>query len=816
VAQEAVVNKIRKVDRKLHHESAEDFIPVACHYNENTLLTKNGELIQIIQINGINAQHISEKLLNMREILNEAIKNSTPTDGSIAFWLHTIRRRANLDDTTKYNKLFSANLHNSWKEKNYWHDKFVNTLYISIIHTSDIIALNDISTLINAVFYKTIAKKGHDFLDAAYVKLNDISNKILHALEAFGAQKLGITYEDGECFSDMIALYRRIVRLNEDRCLVPIGDLSTYIATNKYAIGGDKIEVRDDSEKKFAAVLSIKEYHESSARALDRFLQLPIELIATEIFYFIDKKHAIPIFKEQSGFLKISKDERLASAKGLDEINANDPETRFCNQQITISMLSGSVEGLEKNIAQASINLAELGIVHVREDINLEQSFWAQLPGNFSFLRRMNTTTLRHITALASLHNFPTGLQYNIWGKSITLLRTEKGTPYFMNFHDDANKGNTGIFGGHNTGKTVLMNFLISESTKFNPTILYVSANSDSEIFINAIEGKWIDAEQHIINPFLLEDNLDNQLFVYEFLKIITNHYVVELSQEELKFLEELTKTIFALPENERIFSNILETKDLFKNATKNIKARFDIFAKAGAYAEIFDSGANADFGSSQVLGVNLYKFTDEYYSAHNMPDDHKLIDKFNVELKLNSSVRAGIIYALFYYHNKIDNNPKILAFDNALSLLNIENFKGLINEIHASSTKNNGVVVSNFSIEAILKKDESFAHGWLEALDTIIILPNDAKQSELRQKLQMTQLEVETLSSISTISRLLLIKQSGQSILVELSIGAMTGFVKILSSSQEEREIYKKILQENPGNLEQWLSALYQTLEKN
>jgi len=46
----------KKLDKGLYNALSEDFVPIACHYDKNTLLTKNGELLQIFQINGINSE----------------------------------------------------------------------------------------------------------------------------------------------------------------------------------------------------------------------------------------------------------------------------------------------------------------------------------------------------------------------------------------------------------------------------------------------------------------------------------------------------------------------------------------------------------------------------------------------------------------------------------------------------------------------------------------------------------------------------------------------------------------------------------------
>ncbi len=79
----------QKIDKGLYNALSEDFIPIACHYDKNTLLTKNGELLQILQINGINSERISKQLSNLRGVVRSAIRNNVEGD-KLAFWIHTI------------------------------------------------------------------------------------------------------------------------------------------------------------------------------------------------------------------------------------------------------------------------------------------------------------------------------------------------------------------------------------------------------------------------------------------------------------------------------------------------------------------------------------------------------------------------------------------------------------------------------------------------------------------------------------------------------------------------------------------------------
>lgn len=810
-----ISNNLRKVDKELYNNSVEDFIPIACHYNENTLLTKNGEILQIIQINGVNSENISSKLFNLREVVRSAIKKNVP-DKNFAFWIHTVRRKTNLDDLTPYNKLLPANIHNIWQQKNYWDDKFVNTLYISIIHDSAKIKVENFKSFINSLFFDVIANFQNKYLENIFQKLNNTVNSILLDLQDFGAVKLGIRFEGEESYSDLMFLYRRIAHLNEEYCLVPIANLSNALASNHYAVGGDKIEVISPSGKKFASIISIKEYQEVSSTALDSFLQLPMEIIATEIFYFVDKQEVTAAFKEQAYILQVSKDAKLAEITGINKIMNLDSSIpiQFCKQQISIAIIGSDLDKLEQSIVQASTELAKIGIVHVREDINLEQTFWAQLPGNFSYIRRVTPTIIDNTAALASLHNFPAGNQTNIWGKAVTLLRTEKGTPYFMNFHaKESNRGNTCIFGTTNTGKTVLTNFLISEATKFNPTILYLSNNNDSQIFIEAIEGSWFEQEKSLINPFILGDSAKSKIFITELLKIICNHYFSPLTEVELVFLTKFTDMIHTVDIKDRSFSFLLKLMDFSIEGGDLIKLKLIDYAEGGLYDGVFDSD-NSPFAEGKAIGFNLYHFSEKSFRDRFYPTDRKLLDTFSINLTKHKSLCTGLIYALNYNLTIIGNKPKISVIDNLDSLYIIDNFTKISEIISDILVKNNGIWLTNFNFSDVQHSNNVALQHWLNLTDTKIILPSEIKLEYLDKILGLNESEIKKLLQFTISSRMFLINQNGQSVALELSIGGLSAILKILSSRVEELKIYQEILKQYPGHPENWITPLCMALD--
>ncbi len=676
--------------------------------------------------------------------------------------------------------------------------------------------VTNFATLLTSLSITKIVDFQSKYLDNVFIKLNNAVNGILADLQDFGAVKLGIAFEEEESYSELMFVYHRIIHLNEEYSLVPIANLSKVLASNQYAVGSDKIEVMGQEHiRKFASIISIKEYHEVSSAALDSFLQLPVELIATEIFYFVNKKEVTKHFKDQAYILQVSKDTQLAEITALDKIMNLDEllPNQFCKQQISIAIIAPDLEQLDKSVAQASRELSKIGIVHVLEDINLEQTFWAQLPGNFSYLRRMAPTIIDHTAALASLHNFPTGEHKNIWGRAVTLLRTEKGTPYFMNFHSQGSgRGNTCILGTPNTGKTTLTNFLISEATKYDPTIIYITNNDNSRIFIEALEGQWVTQETLLINPFLVDDSPESRHFIMEFLKVICNNNYTPLTEGELKFLEVIIDKIYSLDKQERFFTFILQNIDWSTESGSLIKAKLADYETGGLYDGLFN---NDKFlvEESGIIGFNLYQFTEESFTKRFYPQDRKLIDTFLLKLSSHKSLCAGLIYALSYHLTLIGKKPKILAIDNLDSLYKPENFVNISPMISENLFKNNGILISNFNFAYLQFLETNALQSWLNLMDTKIILPSEIRSEYLEKILELNSSEINKLSKFSVASRRFLIKQNDQTVALELSIGGLSGIARMLSCREPEMQIYQKILQKYPGHPDDWINPLYRAL---
>jgi type IV secretion system protein VirB4 len=543
-------------------------------------------------------------------------------------------------------------------------------------------------------------------------------------------------------------------------------------------------------------------------------------MVCTEVFYFVDRSEVVPLFEEQDYILGISGDSELKEIKGITKIinsDQSDKKNHFCHQRISFMVMGEDLNELDKQIIHASEQLAKIGIVHFREDINLEKTFWAQLPGNFSFLSKMSPTILENTAALASLHNFPTGNQYNPWGRAVTLLRTEKGTPYFMNFHDQDSKANVCIYGARGSGKTTLLNFLLSEADKYNPSTILITNDLSSDIFVKSKGGKCLEIDKGIINPFICDDSEESRKFIFDFLKIIANHYIKPLSSEGLGLAQALSARLFDLPLSERKLTSLIATIKDSESGGLELLERLKVYNSGGAYHGVFEREEPLDFKEGETLSLNLEPYDDKAYTTNNYPKEKKLVEQFEYDLNTRRSLKAGVILALHYLLKQSGKGPKIFALDNMGKTLNLEFFGWLVNQLSTEIQYNNGVFVTTVNIDILQKLFEKSekSQEWIRQVNTSIFLPPEIKITSLDKILGLDSAELSKLYDLVVSSRTFLIKQDGNAIASELSIGGLPGIIRILSAGEAERDIYQRIIKERGDKApEDWVEHFYNAVD--
>ena len=777
-----------------------NFIPYACHYNGNTILTKNGELLQTIKIVGFTYETLGVSSLSLRDTVRKAVLEQVKSS-NFALYFHTVRRKHSLDSHPKFSAFFAQKLHDQWVKKNSWGDQYINELYLTVIHSGISLKLSSVDLL---KYFRSgkLYKEHEDHLEEAHAILESTTHNLLEELAHYGAIKLGLILhpELGYC-SELLKFFGKIIHLEEDDMPVPMADLSKYLAKYKVAFGNNALEVKKDREKFFGSILSVKSYHDVSAAVLDKFLQLPQQFVVTQMINFIDKKNTLPYFKYQNYILDVSGDLEFKKTLGLDLLfdDSKISPVDYCESQLTVMVIAESLLDLESRLKSSAKVLLDIGLPIVREDLNLEHCFWSQLPANFAYVTRKSPMSTSIVAGLSSLHNFPIGSLSSKWGEAITLLRTALGTPYFFNFHVNDN-GHTIIVGHDSAGKATLLNFLMSESLKCCPSIFYIDARRESEMFIRALGGKYLyftvkpSKDCVKLNPLLLEDNNDNREFLKNWLLYLMDKYIDrEQLEEYTAAVVAAVDIIYELPVEKRKLSNADEFFSLsnYKLINKAIVKKLSRWYGKGKYAHIFDNDQDELVYSKDILAVDMAEI-------------------YDTDIAFNLPV---LYYFMHFFKIHYIGTPSILAVSGGNRIFSNLYFEKNLGPMLDSFTKANSIMIVTASFNSKnVSWSEVIASIYHEKMATKIFLPDDTSYDIVKRVFKLTDQEAMYLEALELSKRQFIIRQSDVSIVSEMNLRGFNLELALLSCDDDKtRKKLSDIIETYGDSDSLWVRKLYE-----
>jgi type IV secretion system protein VirB4 len=773
-----------------------NFIPFVCHFDKNTIITKNGELLQVIRITGFNHESVSSDLANLRETVRSAISTNIKSN-NFALWLHTIRRKKSIIPNGNFKDYFSKKLNDGWNNINDWQNQFVNELYLTIIIQGYDTSITNGFSLLRS-FSPSLTKKLHiKALEIAHKSLSKTVGNILNDLNYYGAKLIGVKEWDGTLYSSQMSFFGKISNLCEEYFPLTTNDMSEDLTDYKIAFGNQSLEINKDGKKHFATMFSIKEYREVSINSLDTFLQIPQEFIITQSLDFIDQNKALSHFEYQNYILEVSGDEEFRYLSDLEKtMNIDDvSDTSYAKQQITIMLINNTVKGLEVDIDSALNKLHDLGLVTVREDIFFEHCFWSQLPGNFQFLRRQKPIMTSRVAGFASLNNFPAGNKNrNYWGDAVSVFRTVLGTPYFFNFHDGSN-GHTLIVGPFGSGKTTLLNFLVCQSRKFDSHLYYFGYNNPNNIFINAIGGNSWSCNNNLenkgalkLNPLSLPDSKENRKFICDWFGYLVNYGKNLVTKDELRLIPKIVDKIY----NAKI-KKLSFAADMFKRqSTKNIYHKLSIWYGDGKYSFIFDNEKEGFLAENLVNYFSLDNIS--HYTALIVPTMSYILHK--IELSLN-------------------NKKTIIVLDEAWKLIDNYAVGPKINDWLARLKEKNCMVI--FATESV--KDAASSNITKDInhnIATQIFLPDSSPTRYYQTVFGLDNNEFVLLSKMSCRERHFLFKHKGVTVVASLDLDKLSDDLAILSPRSKDVSYMSKAINEFGNDPKDWIPNFYNLLNRH
>ena len=761
-----------------------DILPYACYYDKNTVLTKNGELLQTIKISDFYCSSGDSR--GIREVIRDIIRTDI-ADSKVSFYFHTVRSKKKIDMKHVVGKSqYADDLYRSYnKERNDGFGYF-NDLYITLTMMAD----DRRFSLFNVMsdLYFAYVKKGHNrYLEKVSQTLNEYISKLMEGLEGFGVNRLAIIKGPNGYISEHLSFFNYLLSFDNVKMYLPMGDLSRELTEEcKIAFGFNVAQVMGRiGKKRYTSVIILKDYVEMSGAVLDKLLQVQRRLVITQnAMYTIPAKDVQYYAKYQEWF-------DMSNSPLSDMLNIKEMSNKkgmqvsdFCQHLITVTVVGDNKEELENGVKEVSEALAMMGIVAHRSDVRLEQCFWSRFPSNFNFLEKQYSILSREIAGFTELHSFATGpMNGRGWGHAVALFYSINDNYYFFNFHNKSGEGHVMVISDFMASHENVINYIVASAMKFDIRVMYLDSGRKSELFIKSLGKKYVGVESGF-SPFSIEDSEEAREFMTEVLMDMRGLHGME--EEALK---KVCRVII-----DAIFTKFDIDKRKLSNIHKTLgKLKGDLgkWYGQGSLSKIFDNN-------------------DSYAWDYNICG----IDMSPVIAEGHNAVLAVIRYCLKYFELSLNTQPTVLVIEDAHFLKGYFKDKTAFLSWMDMMSSNNVVVIFTFDVENIEFCGE-FAEWVSEKIDTKMIFPLKNLTKGRAQTLGLTEKERDEIRSMCGYDVNFFLKQDGEYEILKFDVLGLDE-ASVLSSNPERirvmEEVIKKVGSEDP---KKWLKHYYSSAKK-
>ena len=777
--------------------SSSEYIPYKCFWNSNTVLLKDNSMVRVIKVRGFAFETADDEDIDIKKIARNNLMKGMAS-GNLAIWFHTIRRRREAFPEGEMTNVFTKKLNEEWRERFDGSRCFINEHYITIIRKEDSGGLAAIASLAKKLRNKADSSAAGRDMKESFSELEEISGRVLNGLSNYAPELLDVVETNNGIFSEICSFLGTIINCGytQNYRFVPY-DLDKYLSVNRLYFGSKNFEVRFPFETKYGGMVSLKEYRPSTnAGMLDGFLQLPFEFIITQSFQFVNRMVAISSMQLQQRRMIQAEDVAVSQIQEIDEAldSAMSGTFAFGKHHMTVMCLDDSIKGVENALSMVVVELSNVGIMAVREKMNMEAAFWCQLPGNFKYIVRASTINTLNLASFASFHNYPSGkIKKNHWGPACTVLNTVSGTPYFFSFHV-RDVGHTMIIGPTGGGKTVTMNFLCAQAQKFNCRMFFFDKDRGAEIFIRALGGKhsMLDVSKPSgFNPLVLPDSSENRAFLNEWLKSLVTVNNEPITAVDLARINEAVNGNYKLPPNKRRLRNVAAFLGMAGPGT--LAGRLEMWHSDGSHANVFDNEHDMiDFFSAKAFGFEMAEV-----------------------LKDKASIGPILLYLFHRINSSLDGTPTMIILDEAWALIDNPIFAPKIKDWLKVLRKLNAFIIfATQSVEDATKS--SISDTLVQQTATQIYLPNLKATEVYKTAFMLSEREFQLVKTTDPGSRFFLIKQDNGGVIARVNLSGMTDCINVLSGRADTVLLLDDIIREiGSDKPEDWLPIFYKRVRK-
>ena len=225
------------------------------------------------------------------------------------------------------------------------------------------------------------------------------------------------------------------------------------------------------------------------------------------------------------------------------------------------------------------------------ERYNLLNAYLSTVPGNSVLNHRRIHITNTNYADYSFLFSLQSGEPENdhLHQEYLAVLETRHQTPYYLNLHH-GDIAHTVILGRTGSGKSFLLNFLITNAQKYEPYTFIFDLGGSFESLTRLFGGSYLrlglESRDFKINPFALPASKRNLDFLSVFVRVLAESQSSEhISSAQEKELFEQIKNLYELEDR-----NLHTLSTLGNTLRRDLDNRLHKWKQGGQFGFLFDN----------------------------------------------------------------------------------------------------------------------------------------------------------------------------------------------------------------------------------